>query len=70
MYIFRKCDLDVQEVIMNRRQQDAQVKAAKHCSSEKKQQEAQAMAAKHQSEALQDAEARRQQDAQAKKKVK
>jgi len=38
---------------MKRRQQDAQAKAAKHCSTEKRQQEAQAMAAKHQSESLQ-----------------
>jgi len=46
------CDLDVPEVIMKRRQQDAQVKAAKHCSTENRQQEAQAMVAKHRSESL------------------
>jgi len=33
---------------MERRQQDAQAKAAKHCSTEKRQQEARAMAAKQQ----------------------
>ena len=32
--IFRKCDSDVPKVIMKRRQQDAQEKAAKHCSTE------------------------------------
>ena len=37
---------------MKRRQQDAQAKAAKHCSTENRQQEAQAIAAKHQSESL------------------
>lgn len=37
---------------MKRRQQDAQAKAAKHCSTENRQQEAQAMAAKHRSESL------------------
>ena len=37
---------------MKTRQQDAQAKAAKHCSTEKRQQEAQAMAAKHRSESL------------------
>jgi len=37
---------------MKRRQQDAQAKAANHCSTEKGLQEAQAMAAKHQSESL------------------
>jgi len=52
MYIFRKHDPDIPEVIMNRRQQDAQAKAAKHCSTERRQQEAQAMAAKHRSELL------------------
>ena len=45
-------DSDVPEVIMKRRQQEAQAKAAKHCSTENKQQEAQAMAAKHRSELL------------------
>jgi len=34
-------------------QQEAQAKAAKHCSTENRQQEAQAMAAKHRSESLQ-----------------
>ena len=43
--IFRKPDSDVPEVVMKRRQQDAQAKAAKHCPTEKRQQEAQAMAA-------------------------
>jgi len=41
---------DVPEVIMKRRQQDAQAKAAKHCSTENRQLEAQAIAAKHRSE--------------------
>ena len=41
-----KRDLDVPEVIMKRRQQDAQAKAANHCPTENRQQEAQAMAAK------------------------
>ena len=53
MYIFRKRDSDVPEVIMKRRQQDAQAKVAKHCSTEKRQQEAQAVAAKHRSKSLQ-----------------
>ena len=53
MYIFRKHDPDIPEVIMNRRQQDALAKAAKHCSTERRQQEAQAMVAKHRSESLQ-----------------
>jgi len=52
-YIIRKRGSDVPEVIMKRRQQDAQAKAAKHSSKEKRQQEAQAMAAKHRSESLQ-----------------
>jgi len=43
-------DSDVPEVIMKRRQHDAQAKAAKHCSTENRQQEAQAIAAKHRSE--------------------
>jgi len=57
--IFRKRDSDVPEVIMKRRQQDAR---AKHCSTEKRHQEAQAIVA------AQDAEARRQQDAKAKRR--
>ena len=53
IYLWKR-DSDVPEVIMKRRQQDAQAKAAKHCSTENRQQEqeAQAMAAKHQSESL------------------
>ena len=53
---------------MKRRQQDTQAIAAKCCSTQKRQQEAQAMAAKRRSESLQDAEARKQQDAQAKRR--
>jgi len=53
---------------MKRRQQDVQAKAAKHCSTEKRQQEAQTRAAMCRSELLQDAEARRQQDAQARRR--
>jgi len=36
---FRKSDSDISEVIMKRRQQDSQAKAAKCCSTEKRQQE-------------------------------
>jgi len=45
MYNFRKHDSDVPEVIMKRRQQDAQAKAAKHYSAKKRlsHQEAQAI---------------------------
>ena len=43
--ILWKHDSDVPEVLMKRRQQDAQAKTVKHCSTEKRQQEAQAMAA-------------------------
>ena len=52
MYISRKRDSDVPEVIMEGKQQHAQAKAAKCYSTEKRQQEAQARAAKHQSESL------------------
>jgi len=45
-------DSDVPEVIMKRTQQEAQAKAAKHCSTENRQQEAQAMTAKHWFESL------------------
>jgi len=52
MYISRKRDSDVPEVIMERKQQDAQAKVAKCYSTEKRLQEAQAMAAKRRSESL------------------
>ena len=51
-YKIWKRDSDVPQVIMKRKQQDAQAKAAKHCSTVNRQQEAQAMAAKHRSELL------------------